>query len=168
MSGKSHMTQGLIALGITAACFVAVMLFFRFLGKPQALGSSAGLNPCAGSPNCVCSTDARPAHHVEPWRSPHDPEQTAARLAVLVRDMPHARVTLHEPAGGYVRAEFRSVVFRFIDDVEFLCQAAGGGKGTVIQVRSASRAGHSDLGVNRRRVRMLREAWEASLGGEKP
>ena len=162
------MTQGLIALGITAACFVAVMLFFRFLGKPQALGSSAGLNPCAGSPNCVCSTDARPAHHVEPWRSPHDPEQTAARLAVLVRDMPHARVTLHEPAGGYVRAEFRSVVFRFIDDVEFFCQAAGGGKGTVIQVRSASRAGHSDLGVNRRRVRMLREAWEASLGGEKP
>jgi len=123
------MTQGLIALGITAACFVAVMLFFRFLGKPQALGSSAGLNPCAGSPNCVCSTDARPAHHVEPWHSPHDPEQTAARLAVLVRDMPHARVTLHEPAGGYVRAEFRSVVFRFIDDVEFFLPGRRGREG---------------------------------------
>ncbi len=156
------MTQGLIALGITAACFAGVMLLFRFLGKPQALGSPAGLNPCAGSPNCVCSTDPRPAHHVEPWTSPHDPEETAARLVLLLRGMPHARVTLHEPAGGYVRAEFRSVVFRFIDDVEFLCRPGPDGKGTEIQVRSASRAGHSDLGVNRRRVKMLREAWEGA------
>lgn len=163
------MTQALIALGITAASFAVVMLVFRFLGKPQALGSAAGLNPCAGSPNCVCSTDPRPAHHIEPWRSPYDPEQTAARLVVLLRAMPHARVTLHEPAGGYVRAEFRSVIFRFIDDVEFLCQpSADGAKGCVIQVRSASRAGHSDLGVNRRRARMLREAWEASLGATQP
>lgn len=157
------MTQTFVALGITAVVFSVVMLIFRFLGKPQALGSAAGLNPCAGSPNCVCSVDARPAHHVDPWESPFDPEQTTARLAVMIREQPHAKVTLLEPEGCYLRAEFRSVVFRFIDDVEFLCRKNDSGKGSIIEVRSASRAGHSDLGVNRRRVNALREAWKLAL-----
>ena len=158
------MTQMFIALGITAACFAVAMLIFRFLGKPQNLGSAAGLNLCGTSPNCVCSTDPRPSHHVEAWSSPFDSEQTVARLADLVRGTPHARISLLEPSGGYLRAEFRSVLFRFIDDLECLCQPASDqAGGTVIQVRSASRAGHSDLGVNRRRVLALREAWAQVL-----
>ena len=53
---------------------------------------------------------------------------------------------------GYLHATFESAVFRFIDDVEFQLSPVEG----VINVRSASRVGHSDLGVNRRRVEVLR------------
>jgi uncharacterized protein (DUF1499 family) len=55
----------------------------------------------------------------------------------------------------YLHAEFRSAVFRFVDDLEFLADESAG----VIHVRSASRVGTSDLGVNRRRVETIRARW---------
>jgi uncharacterized protein (DUF1499 family) len=64
--------------------------------------------------------------------------------------MPGARIISDED--GYLHAEFRSRVFRFVDDVELLMDEAG----HKIDVRSASRLGYSDLGVNRRRVEQLR------------
>jgi len=57
--------------------------------------------------------------------------------------------------GDYLHAEARSLLFRFVDDVEFLFDADK----QVIHVRSASRTGYSDLGVNRRRVERIRRAF---------
>jgi uncharacterized protein (DUF1499 family) len=56
--------------------------------------------------------------------------------------------------GDLVRAEFRSRL-GFVDDVEFRIDEAAGR----IHVRSASRKGYWDLGVNRRRVETIREAF---------
>jgi uncharacterized protein (DUF1499 family) len=55
----------------------------------------------------------------------------------------------------YWRIEFRSRIFRFVDDVEFLFDP----ESKRIHVRSASRLGHSDLGVNRQRVETIRELY---------
>jgi uncharacterized protein (DUF1499 family) len=60
-------------------------------------------------------------------------------------------------SNGYLYAEFTSTIFRFVDDVEFLIDV----KAQVIHVRSASRLGTSDLGVNRTRVEKIRKSWEA-------
>jgi uncharacterized protein (DUF1499 family) len=56
---------------------------------------------------------------------------------------------------NYLRAEFRSAIFRFVDDVEFLFSEDQ----PVIHVRSASRAGYYDFGVNRRRIEDIRKKW---------
>ena len=70
-----------------------------------------------------------------------------------MRSLPRASVvTATEP---YLHAEFRSAVFRFVDDVEFLADESAG----VIQVRSTSRVGSSDLGVNRKRIEAIRARW---------
>jgi len=66
------------------------------------------------------------------------------------------RVTIITANDDYLYAEFRSKWFRFVDDVEFLIETNG-----VIQVRSASRVGHSDLGVNRKRIETLRRQFES-------
>jgi uncharacterized protein (DUF1499 family) len=55
----------------------------------------------------------------------------------------------------YLHAEARSLIFRFVDDVEFLIDPGQ----RRIQVRSASRIGYSDFGVNRRRVERIRQAF---------
>ena len=68
--------------------------------------------------------------------------------------MPRARVVSTEE--HYLHAEFRSLLFRFVDDLEMLWRAEDG----VFDVRSASRVGTSDLGVNRRRVETLRRLLE--------
>ena len=63
--------------------------------------------------------------------------------------MPRTRIVDRSP--GYLRAEARSLVFRFVDDLELHLDEGGG----VVHYRSASRVGSSDLGVNRRRVATL-------------
>ena len=60
---------------------------------------------------------------------------------------------------GYLYAEFTSRLMGFVDDVEFLLEAAG-----AIQVRSASRLGKGDLGVNRARIEAIRALLDAELG----
>ncbi len=59
---------------------------------------------------------------------------------------------IEEEHDGYLWATFASRLFRFVDDVEFRMVSIDG----IIHVRSASRVGYSDLGVNRRRVERLR------------
>ena len=72
-------------------------------------------------------------------------------LESLVEAMPRSRIVTLD--GRYLHAEFRSRVFGFIDDVEFLIDETN----AVIHFRSASRVGYSDLDVNRRRMTQLRK-----------
>jgi uncharacterized protein (DUF1499 family) len=59
--------------------------------------------------------------------------------------------------GNYLHVEMRSLMFRFVDDVEFSLAASAG----LIHVRSASRVGYSDFGVNRKRVERIRAAFDS-------
>ena len=111
------------------------------------------LAPCPKSPNCVNSQADDRAHFTEPLRFTGEAPQAWKRLqSILITE---SRLTIVEDTGGYLHAEARSLVFRFIDDVEFLLDSGAG----LIQVRSASRVGYSDFGVNRRRVERIRKAF---------
>ena len=118
--------------------------------RPDNLGVSNGaLAPCKPSPNCV-SSQAGPSdaeHHIAPIRG------TMAAVRSAVRSMP--RATIISEKENYLYAEFRTKLLRYVDDVEFFFD------GTVIHVRSCSRLGRRDFGVNRRRVEELRRLIEA-------
>ena len=66
------------------------------------------------------------------------------------------RAVVVEETATYLHIEFTSTLFRFVDDVEFLADETA----KVIHVRSASRLGKSDLGVNRKRVEEIRRRWQ--------
>lgn len=124
---------------------------------PKSLGVADGrLRPCPASPNCVCSCDAEPGHGISPLRFTGSADDALQRLRKVLVAMPRTRIRRDEAA--YLHVECRSLIFRFVDDVEFLLDADVG----VIHVRSASRLGYSDLGVNRRRVEAIRQAFDAS------
>src|SRR6185369_17745465 len=101
------------------------------------------LDPCPSTPNCCCSQDPDSGHFVEPFRFSGDVATARADLVRAVASLPRTRIVLDEPLR--LRAECRSLLFRFVDDLELLIVPDG-----VIHVRSASRVGHSDFGVNRR------------------
>ena len=129
-----------------------------FAGKPQGLGAGGGrLANCPDSPNCVCSQEDRESHRVEPLTFSGDPQAAFARLVQVVKSQPRSKITAQ--TGSYLRAEFTTPVLRFVDDVEFLLVPGE----HLIHVRSASRIGHTDLGVNRKRVEKLREAFNSAL-----
>jgi uncharacterized protein (DUF1499 family) len=113
--------------------------------RPANLGVRDGLlAPCKRSPNCV-SSQADPAdreHHVAPLKA------TMQDVRKAVESLPRTRIVLAHP--NYLHAEFRSRLLGFVDDVEFFFD------GAAIQVRSASRLGRRDFGVNRARVETLR------------
>ena len=125
-----------------------------FSGKrPRKLGASDGrLASCGRRLNCV-SSQADPGdaqRYVAPIRVKGAAAGAIAAARRAVESMARARVVREE--GNYLHAEFRSGLMGYVDDVEFMCDANAG----VLHVRSASRLGRRDFGVNRRRVEALR------------
>ena len=115
--------------------------------RPDNLGVKDGrLARCRRSPNCVCSQDdpADREHYIEPISF----QGSILQLKKALLEMPGA--TLVEEGPDYLYAEFRSQLLRFVDDVELKLED---GK---VHVRSASRLGRRDFGVNRRRIEALR------------
>ena len=126
--------------------------------RPASLGVKDGkLPPCPSTPNCVSShapsDDAE--HYVEPLRYAGSRADALGRLLGVLADTPRVEVITHTEA--YVYAEATSFLFRFVDDLELYLPAEEPG---VVHVRSASRLGRSDLGVNRERVEELRSRFE--------
>lgn len=115
------------------------------------------LAPCPASPNCVSSQASAESQRVDALRYDGDRMPAQARLLRVLKDM--ARVTVIRAEATYIHAEFRSALFGFVDDVEFHFDPPG-----VIQMRSASRVGYSDFGVNRARVAAIRERFAALAG----
>ena len=121
--------------------------------RPTTLGLHQGqLSPCPPSPNCVVSQGNPDASHaIAPLTYSGESERAISQLARLIAAMPRTQILEQTPT--YLYAEFTSRWLGFVDDGEFyLDQPAG-----VIQVRSASRLGESDLGVNRDRIETLRQ-----------
>ncbi|MEN8131847.1 MAG: DUF1499 domain-containing protein [Pseudomonadota bacterium] len=116
------------------------------------------LSPCPVSPNCVSSLSEKTRHRIEPLRHAMAHGEAFERLRVIVEAMPRARIT--HATHDYLHAEFKTAVFGFIDDLEFAIADTPG----TIHVRSASRAGYWDLGVNRRRVERILQAFSSTDG----
>lgn len=113
------------------------------------------LKPCPSSPNCVSSlAEEDPNHRAPPLSWTGELTQAKVRLRQAVLAAGNATFVVEEDT--YWHIEFRSRLFRFVDDVEFLFDLAS----KQIHVRSASRVGRSDLGVNRKRVEKIRALFQ--------
>lgn len=125
--------------------------------RPEHLGVKDGrLAPPKRTPNSVSSqADPEDAeHYIAPIAVKGDAAAAMAALRRAVEGMRGATVIRQE--GAYLYAEFRSKLMRFVDDVEFLHDPQAG----LIHVRSASRLGRRDFGVNRARVEAIRARIE--------
>ncbi len=123
--------------------------FFR--GRPGNIGLSDGrLNGCPSSPNCV-SSDASTGHHaIDPLHLSIEPARAWIATVEAVRTTVRTRIVTETP--DYLHAECTSTLFGFVDDLELQLRPAE----RIIAVRSASRLGYADFGVNRGRVEKLR------------
>lgn len=123
--------------------------------RPSNLGVKEGqLSPCPGSPNCVVSQGNPDAEHaIAPIAYSGDAASALDRLEAIMTAM--SGTAIIEKNDTYLYAEFTSRLMGYVDDVEFSVDPAQ----SVIHVRSASRLGESDLGVNRKRIEAIRAAF---------
>ena len=131
--------------------FAAVFLTACAGEPPENIGILDGrLAPCPASPNCVSSFETDEEHLITP---------IAANLGQIEQVLSGLNgVKIVDVGDNYLYVEFTSHIMGYVDDVEFLFDRVAG----VTQVRSASRLGYSDMGVNRKRIEAIRSAVEAN------
>jgi uncharacterized protein (DUF1499 family) len=142
---------------LSLALATSLVIFGCSGTRPANLGMKDGsLASCPDSPNCVSTKAADGQHGIAPITFTSSAEDAKIRLLAVIRSMKRTRIVTDN--GNYVHAEFTSAIFRFVDDVEFIID----GSSHTIEFRSASRLGHSDFGVNRKRMEEIRRRFNAS------
>ena len=109
--------------------------------------------PCPDTPNCVSSMEPGSDRYLAPMQYEGSAETARKRLIEVIKGF--KRTQIAENRDVYIRATFTSFLFRFVDDVEFFIDD----REKLIHVKSASRSGRYDLGVNRRRCEAIRQRF---------
>lgn len=148
----------LLVLALAAGLLVAGQVGLLSGNVPANLGVTGGrLNPPAKTPNSVSSQAALYPDHpqrdyanIAPFSYSGDGGMAMARLASLLEKSERTVIVTRRP--DYIHAQCSTALLKFTDDVEFWLDR----QDNVIQIRSASRLGRSDFGVNRARLEALR------------
>jgi uncharacterized protein (DUF1499 family) len=152
-----------LVLALTAALVLAGQLGFLSGTVRQDLGVTDGrLRPPSITPNSVSSQAALYPEHpqkdyasIAPLAYTGDGDAAMARLATLLLKSERTVVVTREPS--YIYAQCTTALLKFTDDIEFWLDRPN----SVIQVRSASRLGQKDFGVNRARVESIRAQFSS-------
>lgn len=136
-----------------------VLLLSACAGKrPANLGVHNGiLADCPVTPNCVSSQSMDESYSIASLPYSGDKKEAFLRLKKIIELEERARIITESEE--YLHVEFTSMIMGFVDDVEFYFPDE-----PLIHVRSASRLGYSDLGVNRKRIERLRELFSGKSG----
>lgn len=130
-----------------------------FSPQPDNLGIQRGrLADCPASPNCVSSYEVDELHGMMAIPLVDSAAATQTRLLAIIHDQPRTRIIRNEP--GYLHVEFRSLVWGFVDDVEFYIDDETG----LLHFRSASRLGYGDSNVNRHRLTTIGQLLRVQEG----
>ncbi|MBA3056822.1 MAG: DUF1499 domain-containing protein [Gammaproteobacteria bacterium] len=154
----------IVALALVVSAIVAGQMGLLHGKAPTDLGLQQGkLKGLSSTDNSVSSqADLYPDHpqrtysSIAPLALPGDGPSTIAKLKGIVEGMDGAKLITNAP--DYLYAQYTTALMKYVDDVEFWFDPTA----NVIQVRSASRLGKSDLGANRKRIEVVRAALAAA------
>lgn len=132
--------------------YFSMLSYFAMKKHPLGMSDEGKLAVCPGTPNCVCSEYANVPSYIEPFGFTGSPKKAWADARASIEEL-GGRV--ENFSDTYMSAIFLTKLFRFTDDVELRLDT----KNSCIQIRSASRAGKGDMGVNRKRMETLRAAF---------
>jgi uncharacterized protein (DUF1499 family) len=140
--------------GPLSGLMMVVVLTSASCAVGQSLGLKEGqLAPCPDSPNCVSTQSKGKRHVMKPLPYLQTREASGKKILSILKGM--KRSTIVTFTETYIHAEFRTALWRFVDDVEFFLDE----KARLVHFRSASRVGTYDFGVNRRRMKEISEKY---------
>lgn len=162
---KKYRKKAVIIVMVIIGLPVLAAVAFVVMGQMSRSGSAPGLEggrltACPNRPNCVSSENPQDkGHFIAPLKMPADgPEAARATLRSVIEAM-GGRISIDQ--NSYLAATFSSRLFGFVDDLELRLDAENG----AIHLRSGSRVGYSDQGVNRKRAELLAEMYDKRAAG---
>jgi len=119
--------------------FLGIFICLSFLFPSSSFASHLELKPCVEFAHCV-----REEWDVKNFKEPFE------EIKTLIKNTPRTEIV--EIDGDYLHAEATSKWMKYVDDLEvsFLPES------NILSIRSESRVGESDLGVNQKRVDLLK------------
>lgn len=153
---------------IIISLFIAFTVYLFILGLNSKNGSAPGLinnklSHCPDTPNCVNSEyPEQQAHYISPINIISKQKISTSplpRLKDIIQDMGGTVIKQDEI---YLAATFTSNIFRFVDDIEIRFD----NEKNLIHFRSASRVGRSDMGVNKKRVNLIKQLYTKQTGSD--
>jgi uncharacterized protein (DUF1499 family) len=145
-------------MNIKSVLYLGGILMMLSTPSQAGLLAEKKLPLCPNSPNCVSSqahaTDRE--HYIAPFKIKGNITEAWAALKKTLTSQ--SRTVITRESAEALHAEATSLVFRFVDDIDVILDA----EAHLLHIRSASRIGYSDLGVNRKRVEALRSALRQS------
>lgn len=133
---------------------VSTLLFCTLLMiQPNSFAKEDSLKDCPSSPNCV-SSQASGSHAIAPFLLIQPSEKSWQKVISALAEIPRTQI-IHTDEKR-LHAEVTSLIFRFVDEIDLIFNKAE----KRIDIRSASRVGYSDFGVNRQRIEKLRQALQ--------
>lgn len=124
--------------------------------------SDPQLKECPDSPNCVSTQTQQKSKKMDPIPFELDSNEAKKVLRSVVEKLPNTK--LEKESNNYLHYTFKSKIFGFIDDVEFLIDP----EEKLIHFRSASRTGYSDMGVNKKRMTEIEKRIKNALTSRTP
>ena len=148
-----------LIIGGVIILMIAYLAGLSFLSRQTELKTEGErhLSPCPDKPNCVFSRSTEKVHAIQSFSMLENNRSKSWTKLILAIQQGGGEILVND--GQYCHAVFTSKVFRFKDDLEAELSAAQ------IDIRSASRAGTSDLGKNRKRVEHIRQRYLESGTG---
>jgi uncharacterized protein (DUF1499 family) len=134
-------------MSLKTLCSIGLIIM---ISTTSSLADSKKLPLCPNSPNCVSSQSTDEKHFIAPFKIVADTKQVWIALKQALQNQ--TRTVITQESDNTLTAEATSLIFRFVDDINIILDE----KQKLIHIRSASRIGYGDFGVNRRRVEQLR------------
>ena len=119
MKRRRMYTLIVVLAGVMVTAIAGTFFLSLTARRPSDLGVHNGrLSDVPSSPNCVSTSASTTLHGIQPLAFEGDPAKALEKVRDIVSTM--SRTTLVETMSDYLHVEFRSQIFRFVDDVEFL------------------------------------------------
>jgi uncharacterized protein (DUF1499 family) len=148
-------------LFLAIALIVGRLVFLSITSKaPDTKLVNGSLRACPQTPNCVSSEEKDGSKGIAPLSFNSTTEKAWQKLRAAIKQ---TGGVVKRDDYFYLWATYTSTVFRFVDDMEFRLVP----EKNIIHVRSGSRVGHSDLGVNRKNVEKLRKQFNSGNTAKK-
>ena len=152
-------------LVIIILLFLLFIVYFFILGVNSKSKNSpklidGRLSECPNTPNCACTENKDHAkHYISPINLSQSTAPNFNSLLGLKEIILNMGGSIQIEKENYISATFTSTIFRFVDDFEVRIDKAN----KVIHLRSASRVGRSDFGVNKKRIELFKKRYKSAL-----
>lgn len=161
---RTHMKTALLIILFIVISFVIYLFILGVNSKSKDVPNfiNGHLSKCPETPNCFSTENKNhTGHYISPINISEENKSNSDSLLILKEIIQSMGGEIKTEKEHYFSSTFTSNIFGFVDDLEIRIDNIE----SVIHIRSASRVGRSDMGVNKKRIELIKQLYKSKING---